>query len=307
MVWAVPYLSDGIMRRARRWAWVLRGPDDLPPSDGILMGFQAGLPAKRFRIPTASGRARAQGQGPGRVVAGSPGSSPPEVVIREIPFACDPVLSSTRGSWQVLAPSDHGPRPLRRCDPLYVRSEPVPQFVAFLSMFFAFLPWMHRALSCGVLLLMRRLHMFVLLLFVTCEDFRLRTAPDVIFDVLKDFTADSWDPLVHLSTSPVPQLGKVDPELVGRGLDAMGSYEISDELWQELAPVDFAVSVAEFSLPWNRYSPTREDNVLPMVRWLLDAGVVNIMDRGCPLKATCWPFIIPKTTEKVSLIFNLVD
>ena len=32
-----------------------------------------------------------------------------------------------------------------------------------------------------------------------------------------------------------------------------------------------------------------------------------IMDRGYPLRATCWPFIIPKTTEKVSLIFNLVD
>ena len=31
------------------------------------------------------------------------------------------------------------------------------------------------------------------------------------------------------------------------------------------------------------------------------------MDRDCPVNATCWPFTIPKTTEKVSLIFNLVD
>ena len=232
---------------------------------------------------------------------------PPEEVNSEIPFACDPALSSARGSLQVLAPSGHGPRRLRRCDPLYVRSEPVPQFLGFLSMFFAFLPWLHRALSCGVLLLMRRLHMFVLRLFVTCEDFRLKTAPDVIFDVVKDFTADSWDALLHLSTSPVPQLGKVDSELVGCGLGAASSYEISDQLWQELAPVDFAVSVAEFSLPRDVYSPTREDMVLPMVRWLPEAMVVNIMDRGCPLRATCWSFIIPKTTEKVSLIFNLVD
>ena len=113
--------------------------------------------------------------------------------------------------------------------------------------------------------------------------------------------------MLHLSTSPVPQLGNVDPELVGHGLGAVGSYEISDELWQELAPVDFAASVAEFSLPRDKYSPTREDMVLPMVRWLLEAGVVNIMDRGCPLRAPCWPFIFPKTTEKVSLIFTLVD
>ena len=59
--------------------------------------------------------------------------------------------------------------------------------------------------------------------------------------------------------------------------------------------------------PRDVYSPTQEDMVLPMVRWLLNAGVVSIMDRNCPLRATCWPFIIPKTTEKVSLIFNLVD
>ena len=44
-----------------------------------------------------------------------------------------------------------------------------------------------------------------------------------------------------------------------------------------------------------------------MVRWLLTAGGVSIMDRDCPLRATCWPFIIPKTTEKVPLIFSLVD
>ena len=44
-----------------------------------------------------------------------------------------------------------------------------------------------------------------------------------------------------------------------------------------------------------------------MVRWLLTTGVVSIMDRNCPLRATCWSFIIPKTTQKVSLIFNLVD
>ena len=151
------------------------------------------------------------------LVAGSLGNSPPEEVIRGIPVACDPVLRSARGSMQVLAPSDHGLRRLRWCDAPYVRSDVVPQFVGFLSVCFAFLPWLHRALFCSVLLLMRRLHMIVLRMFVGCEVFGPKTAPNVIFDVLKDFTSDSWDALLHLSTSPVPQLGKVDPELVGRG------------------------------------------------------------------------------------------
>ena len=181
----------------------------------------------------------------------------------------------------------------------------MPQFVVFLGTFFSFLPWLHRALPYSVLLLMRCLHMFVLQ--VTCEDFRIKSAPDIIFDVMKDFTTDSWDVLLHLSTSRVPQLSKVDPQLVVRGLGTVGYYEISDDLWHELAPVDFEASVADFSLPRDVYSATREDMVLPMVRWPLDAGLVSIMDRGCPLRATCWPFIIPKTTEKVSLIFILVD
>ena len=87
------------------------------PSDGILMGFQVGLVAKQLRIPRVSVRARAQGPGPVREVVGSLGSSPPGGVTREIPSACDPMLRSARGSLQVLAPSDQGPRPLRRCNP----------------------------------------------------------------------------------------------------------------------------------------------------------------------------------------------
>ena len=121
LVWAVPYLSEGIVWRAQRWACGVRGPADLTPSDGIRMGLPAGLPAKRLRIPKVSVKARAQWRGPVREVEGSLGSSPPEGAIRGIPSACDPVLRLARWSLQVLAPTDHGVRPLRRCDPPYVR------------------------------------------------------------------------------------------------------------------------------------------------------------------------------------------
>ena len=93
----------------------------------------------------------------------------------------------------------------------------MPRFLSFLSMFFSFLPWPHRALSCIVLLLMRCLHLFVLRMFITCGDSRLKSALDIIFDVLKVFTSNSQEALLHLSTSPVPQLGKLDPRLVGQG------------------------------------------------------------------------------------------
>ena len=217
------------------------------------------------------------------------------------------MLSSAQGSLQVITLADGGPRPLTRADLLYVRSEPVPLFVQFLQAFFTFLPWLHQTLSCGVLLLMKRLHLFVLRLFVTCEDYRLRSAPDITFNALSEFTAESWQALLHLSTSPVPQVGRVDPQLVERGLGAVGSYTISDDLWCELAPPDFEASVSDFHLGRESHSSNREALVRPMVKWLLREEIVTIMDESCPLRATCWPFVIPKSTEKVSLIFNLVE
>ena len=211
------------------------------------------------------------------------------------------MLSSAQGSLQVITLADGGPRPLTRADLLYVRSEPVPLFVQFLKAFFTFLPWLRQALSCRVLLLMKRLHLFVLRLFVTCEDYRLRSAPDIIFNALSEFTTESWQALLHLSTSPVPQVGRVDPQLVERGLGAVGNYTISDDLWCELAPPDFEASVSDFHLERESHSSNREALVRPMVKWLLREGIVTIMDEDCPLRATCWPFVIPKSTEKVSL------
>ena len=91
-----------------------------------------------------------------------------------------------------------------------------------------------------------------------------------------------------------------------KGLGAVGSYKISDELWSELVPPNFKACVSEFALAREDHSLRREALVLPMVRWLLREGVVSVLEEGCPLKATCWPFVIPKSTEKVFLIFNLV-
>ena len=95
----------------------------------------------------------------------------------------------------------------------------------------------------------------------------------------------------------------MDPQLVERGLGAVGNYTISDDLWRELAPPDFEASVSDFHLERESHSSNREALVRPMVKWLLREEIVTIMDEDCPLRATCWPFVIPKSTEKVSLFF----
>ena len=137
LVWAVPYLSSGVMRRARRWAWVVQKPVHLPPRDGIVMGLQSSLPTKWLSIPRRSVRIRAQERRPAGVGGGSPGNSPPAGVTRQTPSASDrsvgdPVLSSAQGLLRVITLADGGPRPLTRANLLYACSEPIPLFVHFL-------------------------------------------------------------------------------------------------------------------------------------------------------------------------------
>ena len=132
------------------------------------------------------------------------------------------MLSSAQGSLRVITLADGGPRPLTRADLLYVRSEPFPLFVQFLQAFFTFLPWLHQALSCGVLLLMKRLYLFVLRLFVTCEDYRLRSAPDIIFNALSEFTAESWQALFAFVYVASAAGGQGGPAAGGEGFRGGG-------------------------------------------------------------------------------------
>ena len=103
------------------------------------------------------------------------------------------------------------------------------EFVGFASMFFVFLPWLHRALSCSMLLLMRRMHMFVLQ--KTCKTSKMISGAELSRKPSQatTITSDYWRVLLHPSTSPGPQLGTMDPQLVGRGLGTVGNYETSHE------------------------------------------------------------------------------
>ena len=73
-----------------------------------------------------------------------------------------------------------------------------------MKVFLGCIPWLHRALSCVVRLLLLRLHLFLVRLFLTAEDYRLTRATRVIFDSLSELTEEPWSFLLHLSTRPVP-------------------------------------------------------------------------------------------------------
>ena len=124
-------------------------------------GLSGGPASKAASHPESKPQGEGRGAGSSEGGVGVSWKFAPRGSDSRNPIRCDWVLRSARGSLQVLAPSDQGLQPLRRWNQGYVSSEPGLRLVRFLSMLFCFLPWLHRALSCSVLLLMRRLHLFV--------------------------------------------------------------------------------------------------------------------------------------------------
>ena len=161
---------------------------------------------------------------------------------------------------------------------------------------------------------MQRTHLFLLRAFVTAEDFRLLDTVGIFLRVLGELQPEGWASLMHVSTSPKPVLQAPDPEVAARGLGGIGACHISDALWDEVVGegVDVERLASEFAPqvpPPPAVLHRHETDLLvePMLRSLqVVGGVARVVEEpGRP--ATCWPFIIPKSSEKVSVIFHLVD
>ena len=177
------------------------------------------------------------------------------------------------------------------------------------------LAWLSVALKTSVRLLMQRIHLFLLRPCVTAEDFRLPDTAGIFLRVLSELHPEGWASLMHVSTSPKPVLQAPDPEVAARGLGEIGEYHISNALWDEVVGegVDVERLASAFApevTPPPAVLHRRETDPLvePMLRSLESGGgVVERVVEGQGQPATCWPFIIPKSSEKVSVIFHLVD
>ena len=198
--------------------------------------------------------------------------------------------------------------------PLFRGRAGEPLFLLLLRELSGKLALLSVALKTSVRLLMQRAHLFLLRAFVTAEDLRLPDTVSVFLRVLGELQPEGWASLMHVSTSPKPVLQAPDPEVAARGLGDIGTYHISDALWDEVVGegVDVERLASEFApevFPPLAVLHRRETDPLvePMLR-SLEVGVVVervVEDTGRP--ATRWPFIIPKSLEKVSVIFHLVD
>ena len=136
------------------------------------------------------------------------------------------MISPHRAPW--CSPTPYG----RRC---FIGGWGEPHFPLVLRELCGKLGLLSVALKTSVRLLMQRTtHLFLLRAFVTAEDFRLRDTVSSFVRVLRELQPEGWASLMHVSTSPKPVLEAPDPEVAARGLGDIGTYHISDALWDEV-------------------------------------------------------------------------
>ena len=189
----------------------------------------------------------------------------------------------------------------------------VPQFLMALPLYAGVLAllsesacWLQRKLSAPGPLLMQRVGLFVDRLFRVAEDFALVSALDVICLALCEFAEAAWEALLHLNTSPKPSLAAVVPKVVQRGLGAVGSYPIPDDLWREVVPADFLEAAEAYDV--ERDPQGGAGRVSGLVGQFFSAvgnlGIFRELPAGTA--PSVFPFIIPKSSRKVSLILSCV-
>ena len=148
------------------------------------------------------------------------------------------------------------------------------------------------------------------------RDFRLSTAASVLVQALGHLKREDWRGLLHVTTCTTPRAGKVNPDILLNGLGLVGSHVIPQDIWDRTVLHRFygggGLRSADVEAPWvdsrgfdrpgTPFSVSDEVTKFVAVlkrQWLL-------YDVSEQLPPTCWPFIIPKTSEKVSLILSCV-
>ena len=189
----------------------------------------------------------------------------------------------------------------------------VPQFLVALPLYARLLAllsgsacWLQRKLSAPGPVLMQRIELFVDRLFRVAEDFALVSALDVICLAMCEFAEAAWEALLYLNTSPKPSLAAVVPEVVQRGLGTVGSYPIPDDLWREVVPADFLEAAEAYDVEEDAQGGA--GRVSGLVGQFFSAvghlGIFRELPAGTAPSA--YPFIIPKSSRKVSLILSCV-
>ena len=336
-LWASPVLSKGRGRVARRWEWrVSRRESPSQPNAVLCAPAPSKLrPGRDHRLNVrVSGRVQRRSMRPRwrRHKGASRAAAEPPLHVSFLPTDPDPDLrpgaaqipghTQATASSVRAAPSGeddclHGHCPKRQPssgvtslgDAGANNTPPVPPeapplFARFMAAFAPHVEWLARRLRCYQQLLLRRMHLLVIRLFSTVEDWRLELAMETWVGALGELGEEIWDSLSHLTTSPIPVLMRTDPSLAAKGLGRLGAYEIPADLWHRIVPPDFVERAMQYNVEDDPEGGAGKigPGVEPIVATLDEAQVLT-PDTPPP---SVFPFIIPKSSAKVSLILSCV-
>ena len=114
-----------------------------------------------------------------------------------------------------------------------------PLFLEFLRACTPHQGWLLAELRCTPWILVKRLTLFVDRVFDMVEDFRLPTAASTLVKVVQGLKHDDWRGLLHVTTSPTPRVGKVNPDILLNGLGPLGKHVIPQDIWDQMVPPEF--------------------------------------------------------------------
>ena len=86
------------------------------------------------------------------------------------------------------------------------------------------LGWLASELVCSRSVLVKRLTLFLDGTFDTVKDFKLLGAVPILAEALSGLKKEDWRDLLHATTSPLPRVGEMRPELLRIGLGPVGSH-----------------------------------------------------------------------------------
>ena len=193
--------------------------------------------------------------------------------------------------------------------------EQLPLFLEFMQALSPHFHWIAERERCGLWMVAKRLGLWLNRVFDTAEDFGLRWALPALLSALRTLHPDALEACLHVNTSPIPRfMGVVEDAILDRGLGPTGTHQLPEDLWDVVVPPFYREGLRDFDVDREWQDGDRvvrgatrwvSQQVQRIVQALRGAGVYE-ETADPPPPPTCYPFVILKSSEKVSLILSCV-
>ena len=189
-----------------------------------------------------------------------------------------------------------------------------PLYLEFMHTLTPHFHWIAAAQSCSLRLVAKRIGLWLNRVFDTAEDYRVLHALPKVLEALREMFPYTWRSYLHVSTSPVPRaVGDVDDAILDKGLGQIGDFPLPQDPWDSVVPEFYRDGLRDFNVeesPEDGYRVVKGAS-----RWVSQqaerpvsapVGGGGVPGAPGPTPPTCYLFVIPKSSEKVSLILSCV-